>query len=145
MQRLARTSVLLTCGVRVCVRPCRGLGSWIGWLFDSCRYACTLGDRQTFVNLYVYWQWPLLIANLALLAVTYAVRKKSPLNLLMLTVWTSTMSVSMGAVTAAFVEEGNTDLLFEVRTCLRLVSPLARQQAALLDESILLVCRHCWD
>ena len=95
------------------IRKVYGILSFQLLLTALISYACTLGDRQTFVNLYVYWQWPLLIANLALLAVTYAVRKKSPLNLLMLTVWTSTMSVSMGAVTAAFVEEGNTDLLFE--------------------------------
>jgi hypothetical protein len=78
-------------------------------------YACTLGDRAALINAYSYLQFPLLFVNLGLLALVTAVRKRSPLNLLALLAWTSVMSLSMGAVTAVYVEGGNTDLLFQVR------------------------------
>ena len=82
-------------------------------------YACTLGDRTFFINAYSYLQLPLFFLNLGLLSVVYAVRKKSPLNLLALVAWTSTISLSMGAVTAVYVEEGNANLLFQVRGRMR--------------------------
>eukprot|EP00591_Stephanopyxis_turris_P005297 CAMPEP_0195525176 /NCGR_PEP_ID=MMETSP0794_2-20130614/25472_1 /TAXON_ID=515487 /ORGANISM="Stephanopyxis turris, Strain CCMP 815" /LENGTH=259 /DNA_ID=CAMNT_0040655569 /DNA_START=60 /DNA_END=839 /DNA_ORIENTATION=- len=76
-------------------------------------YACTLTDRRAFVNAYSYAQWPLFFIDLGLLFATYALRKKSPWNLVLLGVWTSMMALSIGAVTAAFVEEGNGNLIFE--------------------------------
>ncbi len=80
----------------------------------AARFLCTLGDRQAFVNAYAWLQWPLLIGNFGLLFGTYLVRKKSPLNLVMLAAWTACMAVSIGAVSAAFVEAGEASLILEV-------------------------------
>eukprot|EP00750_Incisomonas_marina_P012030 INCI16504.1.p1 GENE.INCI16504.1~~INCI16504.1.p1 ORF type:complete len:238 (+),score=31.88 INCI16504.1:232-945(+) len=76
-------------------------------------YLCTLGDRTVFINAYGWLQWPLFFANMGLLFATYTVRKKSPINLVLLMTWTSVMALSMGAVAAIFVEQDQSYLLFE--------------------------------
>ena len=76
-------------------------------------YLCTLGDRTAFINAYPYVHLPLFIANMVLLGAVYAFRKRSPLNLLLLGIWTGVMAVTMGFITAVYVEAGESNLLFE--------------------------------